>query len=363
MKRDLTIQAVLAALRKTSGQSVVLSETIAQRVGLSPTDLESLSVLGDEGPLTAGRLGELIGLTTGAVTRMIDRLEQAGYVRRVPDPSDRRRVIVELVPEKAAALGQFYSGLQRRAGAEIANYTDQQLELISGFLGRLLDISVEETQKLREAGPASAPSLEGSEHAAPVAGVRSGRLVFRAGANDLIVRGGETGGDLYRARFQGTIPQVRARNGTVTVHYKRKFPFPWPSGTGRAEFLLNPAVPWGLELRGGVSKLSADLRRVDVQGIELVGGASRADLNLGQPAGTIPIQVTGGASEVRVRRPADVPVQVHVVGGVTRLEVDGTRHTGGGELRVAGGDYTRARDRYAIEIVGGLSKMTVERER
>src|SRR5919109_4685045 len=89
--------ALLAALeremRRMSGQSVLFSHAVAERVGMHPTDLECLGFLADEGPLPAGRLAELTGLTTGAVTRMVDRLERAGYVRREADPRDRRRVI------------------------------------------------------------------------------------------------------------------------------------------------------------------------------------------------------------------------------------------------------------------------------
>ena len=70
----------------------------------------------DLGATTAGRLAEITGLTSGAVTRVIDRLEQAGYVRRVPDPADRRRVIVEVVPEKVAAI-QSTLGRIGEAGA------------------------------------------------------------------------------------------------------------------------------------------------------------------------------------------------------------------------------------------------------
>ncbi|HEY7130982.1 MAG TPA: MarR family transcriptional regulator, partial [Candidatus Limnocylindrales bacterium] len=68
----------------------------------TPTPIRSTMI--DTGATTAGRLSEITGLTSGAVTRVIDRLEQAGYVRRIPDPADRRRVIVEVVPERVASI-------------------------------------------------------------------------------------------------------------------------------------------------------------------------------------------------------------------------------------------------------------------
>src|SRR5687767_15738873 len=83
------------------GLSALLSATIAARAGITPTDLESLDLLRRLGPMTAGRLAELTGLTTGAITGMIDRLERRGYARREADPSDRRRVIVHADLERA----------------------------------------------------------------------------------------------------------------------------------------------------------------------------------------------------------------------------------------------------------------------
>src|SRR5439155_536756 len=102
MKRE-NIDSVLRSLRRVNLQGSFLGQTVAIRFGLSESDIETLEQLIDMGATTAGRLSELTGLTSGAVTRVIDRLEQAGYVRRIPDPADRRRVIVEVVPEKVAA--------------------------------------------------------------------------------------------------------------------------------------------------------------------------------------------------------------------------------------------------------------------
>src|SRR5216117_433660 len=103
MNRD-DIDSVLRSLRRVNVQGSFFGQTVAIRFGLSESDIETLEALIDMGASTAGRLAELTGLTSGAVTRVIDRLEQAGYVRRVTDPADRRRVVVEVVPEKVAAV-------------------------------------------------------------------------------------------------------------------------------------------------------------------------------------------------------------------------------------------------------------------
>ena len=111
MDRDKTVEAVVRALRKVNWQGSILGQTVAIRLGLSESDIEALELLVDTGSETAGRLAELMGLTTGAVTRMIDRLEQAGYVRRTTDPADRRRVVVQPVPERLGEIEPLLEGV------------------------------------------------------------------------------------------------------------------------------------------------------------------------------------------------------------------------------------------------------------
>ena len=126
MNRE-TIDSVVRSLRRVNLQGSFFGQTVAIRFGLSESDVEALSVLLDSGAATAGRLSELMGLTSGAVTRVIDRLEQAGYVRRVPDPADRRRVIVELIPEKMAAVQATMDQFGEKTASEIAKYSDEEL--------------------------------------------------------------------------------------------------------------------------------------------------------------------------------------------------------------------------------------------
>src|SRR5258708_38684086 len=96
--RNELLQAIRSGFQQTSGQSVLLSQVIADKVGLAPSDLECLGFLEDGGPMTAGGVGELTGLTSGAVTRLIDRLERAKHGRRRPGPEERRQVAVWPAP-------------------------------------------------------------------------------------------------------------------------------------------------------------------------------------------------------------------------------------------------------------------------
>jgi DNA-binding MarR family transcriptional regulator len=145
--------ALVAALdrlqQQISGQSIHFGAAVAERVGMHPSDLEALGLLMDEGPTTAGRMAELTGLTTGAVTRMIDRLERGGYVRRELDPTDRRRVYVHVNAERLGELNRYYGSMSRAAHSLYEQFSDEQLGVILEFMNRALAIGVEQTALLR----------------------------------------------------------------------------------------------------------------------------------------------------------------------------------------------------------------------
>jgi len=160
--RNLLVEALTDALREVSGLSVLFSQTIADRLGIGSTDLETLGILSRDGPVTAGRLAELTGLTTGAITGLVDRLERAGYVRREPDPSDRRRVIISWNSEREAELLPLFASMQRSMQQLYTRYSDAELGLILDFIRRAAAAAQGEIARVRElAVPAAAPQ-EGS---------------------------------------------------------------------------------------------------------------------------------------------------------------------------------------------------------
>src|SRR5262245_11478899 len=282
------IDSVIRSLRRVNLQGSFFGQTVAIRFGLSESDVEALELLIDTGAATAGRLSELMGLTTGAVTRVIDRLEQAGYVRRVPDPADRRRVIVEVVPEKVAAVEATMGRVGEASAPEIGHYSEAELAVINDFLTRMAAITRDEATALRDRS--DAVEDEASEHAAPVGGLSSARLLFRSGANELTIRGATDLADLYRARFEGPAPQVRLRDGTVTVQYKG-FGKPWDWRKRNAEFTLNATLPWDLEIVGGANKIEGELRDLDLASFDLQGGVDSMLLRLGNPRGVVPVRI------------------------------------------------------------------------
>jgi DNA-binding MarR family transcriptional regulator len=351
-----SIEDVLRALRRVNLRGSVFGQSIAVRLGLSDSDVEALETLMDSGAATAGRLAELMGLTTGAVTRLIDRLEQTGYVRRVSDPVDRRRVIVEVVPEKVAAVEAMFGALGSAAQEEVARYTDAQLELIDDFLTRMAEVTRQQAARLREADPATAGEPRRGEHAAPLGDLTEARLLFRSGAAALTLRAGPRLTELYQARFEGAVPRVTVRDGTVSVQYRG---FGW--GKREADVLLNPSVAWRVEIQGGAADLTGRLEGLDLRGFEVVGGASRLDLSLGAARGLVPIRIVGGAAKVRLSRPVGVSVRARVSGGAGRIEVDGQRLGAvGGETTLESPGAASATDRYDVEVLGGAGRLTID---
>ena len=107
--REDAIAAVLSATADLAAARLAHGERVAQRLGLAPADVDVLRRLAVEGSMTVGRIGEVTGLTTGATTRLVDRLEQAGFVRRVADPADRRRVVVEAAGDRPTAVAAAFA--------------------------------------------------------------------------------------------------------------------------------------------------------------------------------------------------------------------------------------------------------------
>jgi DNA-binding MarR family transcriptional regulator len=130
---DLVMQ-VTREMRLMSSFDALLSQAIADRVGMHSTDIETLDLLNVLGPMTAGRLAELAGLSTGATTRLVDRLVRAGYVERRSDPGDRRRVIIDPIYENLEAVGQLYAPLTEKLTALWTTFTQEELKVILRFV-------------------------------------------------------------------------------------------------------------------------------------------------------------------------------------------------------------------------------------
>jgi DNA-binding MarR family transcriptional regulator len=136
---------------------------VSDRFGLSSSDLECLDLALLSVGATAGEFARATGLTTGAITGVIDRLERAGYVRRERDPDDRRKVVVRARPAMTRRIAPLYDSLQREMTALWSQYSDAELALVLDFLTKSCDLAVEEIAKLQARRPArgTRPRREG----------------------------------------------------------------------------------------------------------------------------------------------------------------------------------------------------------
>jgi DNA-binding MarR family transcriptional regulator len=330
----------------------------AERLGVGATDFDALVLLDSAGPLAAGRIAEAMAITTGAVTGLIDRLERAGCVQRTRHDADRRQVLIELAPARRDQLDAHWKERDRFVAEAIGELDDAGL----GEAARLIDAIAERTLASLADRAAAADAARdedaGGGERAPLGTVEHGRLRFASGVARVELRGARIK-DLYRATFHGKRPQIAVEpDGLVTLQYKG---FSWLGMTGAsARIALTTAVPWAIEIRRGVTHLTADLRELEVTGIDITGGASECELTLPRPRGHATLRVTGGSSRLVVKRPRGTAAQIVIRGGASSFVFDDQQIGAvGGAIRLSTPGWDSAPDRWTIELTGGASSLSV----
>ncbi|WP_171064354.1 MarR family winged helix-turn-helix transcriptional regulator [Actinomadura soli] len=153
MSKELRAGAIARAVQELQDATDLIDELAARRLRVNRTDLRCLSRLTARGPLTASELAAAAGLTGGAATTAIDRLERAGLARRVRDEADRRRVLVHLT-DKADQLSQeIWGPIVTDALTELHSFTIAEFEVIETFLQRALDNQTRHADRLRCSSP------------------------------------------------------------------------------------------------------------------------------------------------------------------------------------------------------------------
>jgi DNA-binding MarR family transcriptional regulator len=364
-----------SAWRRVLARGVVFHEAVAEQLGINATDLKCLELAVGERDISPTRLAELAGLTTGAVTGVLDRLERAGIARREADPTDRRRIVVRVDPARARDIAALYRPFAAATGAPAAGLGVEAA--LGAYLERASEALERETARLRVAARGG---FIGDTFVAPVGRAAVGRLVFATGsarlsmnaaalgqqarvvvetaASRLTLTGAPEPGELVRARFDGPLPDVRVADGLVSVRYRRRLLGGVKSTL--ATLALAKSVPWSIEVEGGITDVEADLRALNLAAFELRGGANHLRLRLPRPEGTVRVAMAGGTSEARFERPAGVPVSVRVRGGASLLRLDGRqRGSESADVYIRSDGFTGAADRYELEVAGGASQVVV----
>ena len=362
----------LDELRRAGDQ---LDEAVALQFGLNRTDLRCLGILYRRGRVTAGELAEESGLTPGAITTVLDRLERGGYANRVPDPADRRRVLVVSTVATREIGARIQGEVDLASRRLLEGREAAELTCIRDFLRGTRSVYEAQIAALTAESAPGAPPREGgvkvelalelgrkdkpAQSSAPLGSASAGRLEFTKGAARVGIKGDPALTDLYQASFVGPVPEITVTGGTVVVQQRRRFrPFDWRAQS--ADFTLSTAVPWDISLRGGMWKLAADLTALRVTSLEVTGGASDIEVRLPAPEGTVPVRVSGGASKVTLLRPRGTEARAEVSGGASQLVFDDQRLGGvGGRTVLASGAFADAADRYEIRFTGGASQVMV----
>lgn len=143
------VDEVLEVIPGWVNELIQLNAVIAERMGVVASDLNCLHTLRELGPATASMLAGRVGLTPGSVSRMIDRLDAAGCVKRTPDPDDRRRVLIEPTAEGLARIAAYYAGLTARTQEDLEAFDEPELRSLLRFISRSRDSAAAEVSRLR----------------------------------------------------------------------------------------------------------------------------------------------------------------------------------------------------------------------
>jgi len=149
VNRDVTAGDLVGLTRRHTTAAVLFHHALAERLGLGPTDLKCLDLLREHGSMTGSDLAALTGLTTGAITGVVSRLEQAGFVRRTPDAEDGRRQILSPVNDRAHDVHALFKRLHGELAAMLTDFSARDLAVIGEFLTSSTELIYGQITQLR----------------------------------------------------------------------------------------------------------------------------------------------------------------------------------------------------------------------
>ena len=146
--RQGLVRDVGRAMQAYQRSTQAFDDEVGRVLGVNPVDLRCLDWL-TEGPMTASRLAEATGLSAGATTSMIDRLERKGFVRRRRGEGDRRQVMVEFTDEGIRRVGELYGPLVAEGEPLLGSFSKEQLDVMRDQLVRMRDMTDRQRERLR----------------------------------------------------------------------------------------------------------------------------------------------------------------------------------------------------------------------
>lgn len=204
----------------------------------------------------------------------------------------------------------------------------------------------------------------GWTHVFPLEGLPRGRLFFTHGVSPRVdVRGAPLGSDLARCRFATPEPRVVAHRGELSVSYQGFFRWFFGGRSYPGEVELNDAIPWEVDVAGGVARAEFDLRGVELTRFDVGGGIAHVRIRLGAPKAMVPLRIHGGAAHVEVTHPAGVGARVRITGGASHLRV-GSQELGalGGRGVLESRGWDPQGPGYDVSVAGGAAHVSVTPE-
>lgn len=148
-KKQELVDELVQLARAHEAANDAFDEVAREKLGINRTDLRCLNIIDNAGTMTAGRLAELSGLTTAAVTSVLDRLERAGYARRVRDQPDRRQVMVEVTPLLAERATPIWGPLGEEARSTLSRMSAEELRALIDFYRLGIELNERHIERVR----------------------------------------------------------------------------------------------------------------------------------------------------------------------------------------------------------------------
>lgn len=323
--RETLLDQLLYQSQLQTAATLLLENAIAERLKINMIDLHCSNLLRIMGPMTAGKLAEATGLTTGAITGMLDRLEKIGFVRREMDPSDRRRIFVHAQQDAMnTTIGPLYESLMQATLDLVSSYTDDQLSFMIDHMRSANALMMDETQRIRDAHTQkvrpTAFDHQDESVTLPLDTVSAGHLIMTEGAMAVTIATAAHTPHLLSGKFDKVIPGIATHSGVVRVIY--------PSGPaaqtgGGAALRLNDAIPWRIELAANSATYTADLSRLHLTALDLKAVSSTVEITLPAPMDIVPLRISGEASTVTLRCPPNTALSVTQRRGAGHIRVNG----------------------------------------
>jgi DNA-binding MarR family transcriptional regulator len=351
-KSSASIAAAGQALRVFGSQMESHTQAIGAVAGIHPTDLNVLDLLDQHGDVTAGRLAELSGVTTGAMTGVLDRLETLGYVERRKDPLDRRKVVVRVTDDRRDTLAAMYEPMKTRLEELLSTYSTAELAAITDYAERAATIMAEEVAQLR-----LPPDAKDAQVSSGVTSIPShAALSVERGLSKAKVTVGGNGSELVSGRFSRVTPLIRQIGEVVSLSYRRSV---FGSMMMGAVITLHDHPTWSVDIDGGVSFAVLDLSGGKLRALRVRGGVKKVQLLLPDPVGKTRIDLLGGVAESEIVLPPGASASISVVGGASRFKVDERDLASARSVRAAIGRGLDDPDHFDIRIAGGASRVSV----